>query len=187
MMVALSMMIFAPVAVAQDDNPGADDRGGAEDRGMDDQGFDDNGGGTRIFDDNPGADDRGFDGRGFDDNPTGADDVMASPAASASASASATASATATPTAAAGGDDNPSADDLGGDDRGGQRAFDDNPTGDDATATATAGAGRDDDAAASVGGSLPDTGGMSLLSGAAGALFLVGSGITAAMLLRRTL
>jgi hypothetical protein len=83
-------------------------------------------------------------------------------------------------------DDNPSADDLGGDDRGGQRAFDDNPTGDDATSTATAGAGRDDDAAASVGGSLPDTGGMSLLSGAAGVLFLVGSGITAAMLLRRT-
>jgi putative cell wall-binding protein len=65
-------------------------------------------------------------------------------------------------------------------------AQDDNPTGDDATSTATAGAGRDDDAAASVGGSLPDTGGMSLLSGAAGVLFLVGSGITAAMLLRRT-
>jgi hypothetical protein len=82
-------------------------------------------------------------------------------------------------------DDNPSADDLGGDDRGGQRAFDDNPTGDDATATATAGTGRDD-AAATIGGSLPDTGGMSLLSGAAGVLFLVGSGITAAMLMRRT-
>jgi len=187
MVVALTMLVFAPVAVAQDDNPSADDRG-AEDRGMDDRGFDDNGGGARTFDDNPGADDRGFDDRGFDDNPTGADDVMASPTASASASASATASAT--PTATAGGDDNPSADDLRGDDRGGQRVFDDNPTGDDATATAsataTAGAGRDDDAAASVGGSLPDTGGMSVLPGAAGVLFLVGSGITAAMLLRRT-
>jgi hypothetical protein len=82
-------------------------------------------------------------------------------------------------------------DERGFDDNGGGvRTFDDNPTGDDATATATAtataGAGRDDDAAASVGGSLPDTGGISLLSGAAGVLFLVGSGITAAMLLRRT-
>jgi hypothetical protein len=98
-------------------------------------------------------------------------------------------------------DDNPTGDDLGGDDRGGERAFDDNPTGDDlmaspsasaaggdddATATGRAGAGGDDDVADSVGGSLPDTGGISLLSGAAGVLFLVGSGITAAMLLRRT-
>jgi hypothetical protein len=42
MIVALSMLVFAPVAVAQDDNPssGADDRGGgAEDRGMDERPF----------------------------------------------------------------------------------------------------------------------------------------------------
>src|SRR5215212_383681 len=113
MVVALTMLVFAPVAVAQDDNPSADDRG-AEDRGMDDRGFDDNGGGARTFDDNPGADDRGFDDRGFDDNPTGADDVMASPTASASAAsgaastastASVTATATATAASGAGGDD----------------------------------------------------------------------------------
>jgi hypothetical protein len=57
MMVALSMVVFAPVAVAQDDNPSADDRGGAEDRGMAERGFDDNGGGVRTFDDNPTGDD----------------------------------------------------------------------------------------------------------------------------------
>ena len=172
LVVALAALVFAPAAFAQDDNPTGDDLRGGDRGGQ----------------------------RGFDDNPSG-DDLMESPAASASASAAATASAT--PAAAASGDDNPSADDLGGDDRGGQRAFEDNPTGDDAmaspaasasasaaggddaTATATAGAGGDDDAAASVGGSLPDTGGMSLLSGAAGVL-LVGSGITVAMLMRRT-
>jgi cobalamin biosynthesis Mg chelatase CobN len=93
MAVALATLVFAPVAMAQDDNPGV------EDRGMDDRGFDDNGGGARTFDDNPGA-----------------DDVAASPAASASAAsaatagtASATATATATATAraesGAGGDD----------------------------------------------------------------------------------
>ena len=84
MVVALTMLVFAPVAVAQDDNPSADDRG-ADDRGMDDRGFDDN----------PGADDRGF-----DDNP-GADDMMASPAASASAMSSATSTPSATATATA--------------------------------------------------------------------------------------
>jgi len=109
MVVALTTLVFAPVAVAQDDNPSADDRG-ADDRGMDDRGFDDNGG-APTFDDNPSANDRGFNDRGFDDNPTGADDVMASPTASASAAtgaastASATATATATATLGKGGDD----------------------------------------------------------------------------------
>jgi hypothetical protein len=93
MVVALSMLVFAPVAVAQEDNPSADDRG-ADNRAVDDRGLDDNGGGARTFDDNPGA-----------------DDVMASPTASASAAsgsgstASATATATATATSATGMDD----------------------------------------------------------------------------------
>ncbi len=88
MVVALTTLVYAPLAVAQDDNPSADDRG------MDDRDFDDNGGGARPFDDNPGA-----------------DDVMASPTASATAAsgiantASATATATATETSGAGGDD----------------------------------------------------------------------------------
>jgi hypothetical protein len=72
MMVALSMVVFAPVAVAQDDNPSssaAEDRGGAEDRGMDDRGFDDNGGSGGV--------------RTFDDNPTGADDATATAKATA--------------------------------------------------------------------------------------------------------
>jgi hypothetical protein len=119
-------------------------------------------GGEQGFDDNPSRDDLGADdnggGRGFDDNPIG-DDLMASPTASASASTTASATASATPTAATVGDD-------------------------DATATATTEAG-DDDATASVGGGLPRTGGVSLLAVAAGVL-LVGSGIMAAMLMRRS-
>jgi cytoskeletal protein RodZ len=111
--------------------------------------------------------------------------------------------------------DNPTGDDLRGDDRGGERGFDDNPTGDDvgasltatatptasatstatstptasatptATATATetsAGEARPHRAKAS---GLPRTGGVPWLSVAAGIL-LVGSGIMAATLTRRT-
>jgi hypothetical protein len=114
MVVALTTLLFAPVAMAQDDNPSADDRG-ADHRGMDNRGFDDNGGGVRTFDDNPGADDRGFNDRGFDDNPTGADDVMASPAASASAAsgaASTASAATATATATSGAGAGAGADDV---------------------------------------------------------------------------
>jgi hypothetical protein len=87
--VALTTQIFAPVAMAQDDNPSADDRGanipGMDDQSLGNRGADDSRGGARTFDDNPSADDRGFKARGFDDNPTGADDMMASPTASASA------------------------------------------------------------------------------------------------------
>lgn len=158
MVVALSTLVFAPVAVAQDDNPSAADRG-ADDRGMDDRGFDDNGGGARAFDDNPGADDRGFDNRGFDDNPTGADDVAASPTASVSAasggssSASAsTASATATP-----------------------------------TATATSPAGGEAEVTKAVGEVLPSTGGPSpvALVSVATLVLVVGSGLMATRLVRR--
>jgi cobalamin biosynthesis Mg chelatase CobN len=108
--VALATRIFAPVAVAQDDNPSADDRG-MDDRSFDDRGVDDRRGGGPTFDDNPGADDRGFNDRGFDDNPTGADDVMTSPTANASdasgtaSTPSASATATATATSGAGEDD----------------------------------------------------------------------------------
>jgi len=129
MVVALTMLVFAPVAVAQDDNPSADDRG---------------------------ADDRGMDDRGFDDNP-GADDMMASPAASASAMSSATSTPSATATATA-----------------------------TASATSTSKAGKDD-ATRSVGKALPRTGGPSpvaLMSAAALAL-LVGSGLVATRLVRR--
>ena len=45
--VALAVLVFAPVAAAQSDDMGADDRSiyarGADDRGMDDRGFDDRG------------------------------------------------------------------------------------------------------------------------------------------------
>jgi cytoskeletal protein RodZ len=112
-------------------------------------------------DDNPTGDDlRGDDRggeRGFDDNPTG-DDVMASPTATATPTSSATSSATSTPTASA-----------------------------TPTATATAAVTSADDARphrAKAGG-LPRTGGVPWLAAAAGIL-LVGSGITAAALARRT-
>jgi hypothetical protein len=86
LVVALGALIFAPGALAQDDNPTGDDLGG-EDRG-----------GERAFDDNPSGDDLGADDNGgddaFDDNPTGDD-----PGASSTSSATATASATATPEA----------------------------------------------------------------------------------------
>jgi hypothetical protein len=95
-------------------------------------------------------------------------------------------------------DDDSSGDDLRGDDRGGGRDFDDNPTGDDvvasptATATPTASAtptatvsATDDSGTDTI--ALPTTGGvpiLSLLSAVAGVLLIV-SGIVAAMLLRR--
>ena len=70
--VALALLVFAPVAAAQSDDMGADDRSmyarGADDRGIDYRGFDD---------------------RGMDD------DATASPVSSASASTSATTSASA--------------------------------------------------------------------------------------------
>jgi putative cell wall-binding protein len=95
-------------------------------------------------------------------------------------------------------DDNPSGDDLRGDDRGGVRGFDDNPTGDDvvasptatatptASATPTATVSATDDSGTDT-TALPTTGGapiLSLLSAVAGVL-LIGSGTAAAMLLRR--
>ena len=138
LVVALGALVFAPAALAQDDNPTGDDLGG-DDRG-----------GERAFDDNPSKDDLGADDNGgdraFDDNPTG-DDPGASSTSSATATASATS--TATPTASA-------------------------------TATATPEASPSADA-----GVLPRTGGLPLLAVAAGVL-LVGGGITATMLLRRT-
>jgi len=114
-------------------------------------------------DDNPTGDDlRGDDRggeRGFDDNPTG-DDVMASP------TAPATSTATATPTAAA------------------KYTATSTPT---ASATPTAmetSAGKARARRADAGG-LPRTGGVPWLSAAIGIL-LVGSGIMAATLMRRT-
>jgi cell division septation protein DedD len=76
--VALAVSVFAPVAAAQGDDGGFDDRG-MHVRGADDKGFDD----------------RGMNNRGVDDN------AVASPASSASASTSAmsSASASASPTA----------------------------------------------------------------------------------------
>jgi hypothetical protein len=67
--VALAVSVFAPVAAAQGDDRGFDDKG-MDVRGTDDKGFDD----------------RGMNNRGVDDN------AVASPASSASASASPTAS-----------------------------------------------------------------------------------------------
>ena len=92
LMVALAALVFAPAALAQDDNPTGDDLGG-DDRG-----------GERGFDDNPSRDDLRGDDRGevqgFDDNPTG-DDVVASPTSSATPTSSAIPTATGTPTAGA--------------------------------------------------------------------------------------
>ena len=108
-------------------------------------------------------------------------------------------------------DDNPTGDDLRGDDRGGERGFDDNPTGDDvvasptstssatstvtstptasatptATATATETSAREARATRADAKGLPRTGGVPWLSVAAGVL-LIGSGIMAATLMRRT-
>jgi hypothetical protein len=86
--VALAVSVFAPVAGAQGDDGGFDDRV-MHARGADDQGFDDRGMHVR------GTDDRGMNNRGVDDN------AVASPASSASASTSAmsSASASASPTA----------------------------------------------------------------------------------------
>ena len=123
--VALATLIFAPVAVAQDDNPSADDRG------MDDRGFEDKWGGGRTYDDNPGAHDRSFNDQGFDDHPTGADDRGFDDSGSGSHTF----------------DDNPDADDRGSN----NRVFDDNPSADDAmtsptaSASAASGAAGDDD------------------------------------------
>jgi hypothetical protein len=81
--VALAVLVFAPVATAQSDDTGQDDKGmharGADDRGMDDRGFDD----------------RGMDDRGFDDNATASPASTASAMGSASATSSATGSASA--------------------------------------------------------------------------------------------
>ena len=52
--VALAVLVFAPAAFTQDDNPSADDLRG-DDRG-----------GARGFDDNPGRDDLGADDNGTD-------------------------------------------------------------------------------------------------------------------------
>ena len=82
--VALAVSVFAPVAAAQGDDGGFDDRG-MHARGADDRGFDDRGMHVRGADDK-GFDDRGMNNRGVDDN------AVASPASSASASASPTAS-----------------------------------------------------------------------------------------------
>jgi hypothetical protein len=82
--VALAVSVFAPVAAAQGDDRGFDDRG-MHARGADDRGFDDKGMDVRGTDDK-GFDDRGMNNRGVDDN------AVASPASSASASASPTAS-----------------------------------------------------------------------------------------------
>ena len=101
-------------------------------------------------------------------------------------------------------DDNPSRDDLGANDNGGSRGFDDNPTRDDlvaspspsatstSSATPTASATSTSSATPDVGASsttdagvLPETGGVPLLSAAAG-LLLVGSGIATVMLMGRT-
>ena len=82
--VALAVSVFAPVAAAQGDDGGFDDRG-MHARGADDRGFDDKGMDFRGTDDK-GFDDRGMNNRGVDDN------AVASPASSASASASPTAS-----------------------------------------------------------------------------------------------
>ena len=68
--VALAALVFAPAALAQDDNPTGDDLRG---------------------------DDRG-EVQGFDDNPTG-DDAMSSPTATATSTGSATSTPSATPTA----------------------------------------------------------------------------------------
>jgi LPXTG-motif cell wall-anchored protein len=104
-------------------------------------------------------------------------------------------------------DDNPSADDLREDERDDVRGFDDNPTGDDvsasatssatssttasATSSATASASPSATASATPGTSpvaddsvLPETGGVTPLALVAGIL-LLGSGIGAAMLMRR--
>ena len=112
-------------------------------------------------DDNPTGDDLGGDDRGgergFDDNPTG-DDVMASPAATSTPTSSATSTATSTPTASA------------------------TPT---ATATATVTSADDARPHRAKASGLPRTGGVPWLPVAAGIL-LVGSGITAAALARRT-
>lgn len=82
--VALAVSVFAPVAAAQGDDRGFDDKG-MDVRGTDDKGFDDRGMHAR------GADDKGFDDRGMDDRGVG-DNAAASPASSASASAGPTAS-----------------------------------------------------------------------------------------------
>src|SRR5215208_4636060 len=89
--VALAVSVFAPVAAAQGDDRGFDDRG-MHARGADDRGFDDKGMDVR------GTDDKGFDDRGMDDRRVG-DNAAGSPASSASASASPTASPSASPTA----------------------------------------------------------------------------------------
>jgi hypothetical protein len=120
--VAFAVSVFAPVAAAQGDDGGVDDRGGHT-RGTDDRGFDDRGMHAR------GDDDRGFDDKGM--NNRGADDdAVASPVSSASASASATSSASASASATSSASASAS-DDKGFDDRGrgmDDRAVDENTT-----------------------------------------------------------
>src|SRR5918997_5701244 len=102
--VALAVSVFAPVAAAQGDDGGFDDKG-MHARDADDRGFDVRGMHARGADDK-GFDDRGMNNRGVDDN------AVASPASSASASTSAMSSASAA-----------ASDDKGFDDRG--RGMDD--------------------------------------------------------------
>ncbi|MDQ2671510.1 MAG: hypothetical protein M3Y38_01650 [Actinomycetota bacterium] len=94
MSVVFAVSVFAPVAAAQGDDGGVDDRG-RHARGTDDRGFDDRGMHAR------GADDRGFDDKGMN-NSAEDDNAAASPASSASASASPDASPSASPTASEG-------------------------------------------------------------------------------------
>ena len=89
--VALAVLVFAPVAAAQEDDGGFDDRG-MHAQGADDRGFDDRGMHAR------GADDKGFDDRGMNNRAVD-DNAAASPAVSASATASPSASPSANPTA----------------------------------------------------------------------------------------
>ena len=103
--VTLAVSVFAPVAAAQGDDQGFDDRG-MHARGADDRGFEDKGMDVRGTDDK-GFDDRGMNNRGVDDNavasPTSSASASTSPTASPSASASASPSAspTASPTTTA--------------------------------------------------------------------------------------
>src|SRR5215207_4589141 len=120
---ALAVLVFAPAAFAQDDNPTGDDPDGVYD-------------GVYIY----------------DDNPTG-DAVVATSTATTTPTSSATSSATSTPPASA----TPSA-------------------------TATSGVSVSPRAGATA---LPGSGGVPVLSLAAGIL-LMGAGIVAAMLMRRT-
>ena len=126
---ALAVLVFAPAAFAQDDNPTGDDPDGVYD-------------GVYIYDDNPTG-----------DAVVATSTATTTPTSSATSASSATPSATSTPPASA----TPSA-------------------------TATSGVSVSPRAGATA---LPGSGGVPVLSLAAGIL-LVGAGIVAAMLMRRT-